>query len=157
MDFELLIATNRGHLKCFRTVDHLNQQLNLELIDEVNFPEAHRGIADNNTDDAGRYHDAPSVPNNGAVNTSSYNEKSRLAFEIERRIDHDVAEIIENLVGKNARPWVLAAPEPLLARLKNVLTVPTLTHCVGMIPKDIVNAPVAEVSEHVRESLEQTV
>jgi protein required for attachment to host cells len=157
MDIAFLILTNRGHLKCYRTVEHDNQQLNLELVEEVNFPEAHRRRGENFSDDAGRYHDSPAVPNNGAVNTSSYNENNRVDFEIERRIDHDVAERIQSLLGKNPPPWALAAPETLLARLKNVLKVSVVTQCVGMIPKDIVNAPVDEIREHVRAALEQTV
>lgn len=156
MDISLLILTNRGHLKCYRTVEHFNQQLNLELADEVNFLDAHRRLADHDTDDAGRYHDSPRVPNNGNVNTSSYNEKNNLDLEIERRLDREISERIEGLLGKNPPPWALVAPEPMLARLKNVLKVSILTQCVAQVPKDLVNAPIEEVREHVKAAVVTT-
>jgi hypothetical protein len=155
MDFALLILTDRGHLKAFRTVEHYNQHLNLEAIDEVNFIDAHRRISDRVSDEAGRNNER--IPGQGLGHPSSYGDKRNLELEKERRLDEEIAERIESLAGKSHQPWVLAAPESLLASLKNLLTVPTLANCVGMIPKDIVNAPIEELRDHVKESLEQKV
>jgi hypothetical protein len=155
MDFDFLILTNRGHFKAYRTVQHYNQHLNLEAIDEVDFVEAHQRISDRVSDQAGRNNER--IPGEGVGHPSSYGDKTNLELETRRRLDEDVAERIENLVGKSHQPWVLAAPDALLVTLKNLLTVPTLANCVGMIPKDIVNEPVAEVRDHVKEALEQRV
>ena len=80
----VVIAANLGHLKAFRVEETPTRGRRLELIDEMEFPEAHGRFLDKITDMAGRF-----PVSEGAGQGSAMSTGEALTAELEIQLERE--------------------------------------------------------------------
>jgi len=137
----VIIAANLGHLKAFRVAETPMGTRRLELIKEIEFPEAHGRIQDRITDMAGRF------PGGDGTGLSVANgEALKAELEVQRRLIKLVAEQIEGILNSE-RPeyWHLAATSEIHQALLKELLPELRQRIVRHVQSDLTNVPAPEL------------
>jgi len=139
----LLIIANQGEFKAFKIAEHKRTIQNEirtvytpELINEVDYIEAHKKLQDVVTDSAGRF-------------GHSIGEEHELENERKRRNLSDIARTVENVVAF-AKPEeiYLAFPQEYNAKLLSMLPADIRNKIVKNVPRDLVKTPHSELLEY---------
>jgi len=140
----VIIATNLGHLKAFRVAETPMGTRRLELIKEVEFPEAHGRIQDRVTDMAGRF-----PVGDGMGTTMANGEALKAELEVERRLTKLVGEQIEDVLNSE-RPeyWHFAATSEIHQALLNELPTELRQRVIRHVQADLTRMPAPEVLTH---------
>lgn len=105
----VVIATNLGRLKAYKMAKAApGRGQKLDLIEDINFVDAHTRFRDQVTDQAGRFH----IDGKHPYLTSDY-EALGTKREMERRLIREVADEIEAILEREASEgwYMLAGPE----------------------------------------------
>jgi hypothetical protein len=139
----VIIVANLGHLKAFRVAETPMGTKKLELIIEIEFPEAHGRIQDKVTDMAGRF---PVADGTGVA--MAHGEALKAELEVERRLVKLVGEQIEEVLNTE-RPeyWHLAATSEIHQALLNELPAELRQRVIRHLHADLTNVPVPELLE----------
>ncbi len=142
----VVIAANLGHLKAFRVEETPTRGRRLELIDEMEFPEAHGRFLDKITDMAGRF---PVSEGAGQGSAMSTGEALTAELEIQKRLVKLVAERITTVL-QNERPeyWHFAANPEVHQAILSALAPELRERVVRHVHADLTKAPAAEVLAH---------
>jgi hypothetical protein len=143
---KLIIAANLGRVRVLRwkkpgddpiEQPHLVEQSSESVAQHV------ASVRETVTDQAGRFPQGNGV---GHLTGMSYGEEHHLKEEIERVALGRTAVRIDDIVGHEGHPpWILAAPQSIVARLEQCLaprTRSTLDHTVG---SDLTRCPLSEM------------
>jgi hypothetical protein len=143
---KLIIATNLGHVRVLKYraagEDPIEQQ---HLIEEPAESATHHvaTIQDAVTDQSGRFGRGDPV---GMTTGMSHGEDHNLQAEMQRGIVKKIAARIENLLEAEGRPhWILAAPQPLLARLREILSPNARKSLASTVGADLTRWPLAKL------------
>ena len=139
----LIIVANQGEFKAFTVAEHertiqneIRTVYTPELINEVDYIEAHKKLQDVVTDSAGRF---------GHTN----GEEHELENERKRRNLNDVAETIERVVAfANPKKIYLAFPQEYNAQLLSMLPANIREKIVTNLPRDLVKTPHSELLDY---------
>ncbi len=115
-----VITTNLGHLKAYRVEETPTRGPRLELVENLNFPDAHgRFPADKEVAEAGRF---PITQRSGpSVATAAY-EALPLEIENERRLVHLIAERIEVILEQEkTETWYFSARPEIFYAILNIV------------------------------------
>ncbi|MEI6560812.1 MAG: host attachment protein [Verrucomicrobiota bacterium] len=139
----VVVAANLGHLKAFRVAETPTRGRKLDLIEEVEFPEAHGHFIDKVTDMAGRF------PGSGGAEGLSTGEALRTELEIQRRLVKLIAERIAAVLQEE-RPeyWHFAANPEVHQAILNELPVELRERVVRHVHADLTKTPAPEVLAH---------
>ena len=137
----VIIAANLGHLKEFRVAETPMGTRRLELIKEVEFPEAHGRLQDKVTDMAGRF---PGGDGTGLA--MAHGEALKAELEVERRLIKLVVQQIEAVLNSE-RPeyWHLAATSEIHQALLDVLPPELRQRVIRHVQADLTSVPAPEV------------
>lgn len=142
----VVIAANLGHLKAFRVVETPTRGRKLELIDEMDFPEAHGRFADKVTDMAGRF---PVGGCAGPGNAMARGEALSAELETQRRLIKLVATEIK-VILESERPefWHFAANPEIHQAILDEITPELRERVVRHVQADLTKSPTSEVLAH---------
>ena len=142
----VVVAANLGHLKAFRVAETPTRGRKLELIEEMEFPEAHGHFLDKVTDMAGRF---PVSEGAGQGTAMSTGEALSAELEIQRRLVKLVAERIATVLHSE-RPeyWHFAANPEVHQAILNELAQELRERVVRHVHADLTKAPASEVLAH---------
>src|SRR6266699_2584848 len=102
MKGKLIIVTDLGRLKAYRSELTPKQTPRLELLEEISWEEAQGHLDEWVTDSAGRRRAGPSQPGWGAPITDDHN----LKLENERRLIRRISKHIEDLIQRTEEEGV---------------------------------------------------
>ena len=142
----VVVTANLGHLKVYRVVETPTRGRKLDLIEEMEFPEAHGHFIDKVTDMAGRFR----INTGPAAGTAlASGEALGAELETERRLVKLVAERIETLLNTE-RPefWHFAASAEIHQTILNGLTPELRERVVRHVHADLTKVPAPEVLAH---------
>ena len=139
----VIVAANLGHLKAFRVAETPRGTRRLELIEEVEFPEARGRMQDKVTDMAGRFSVGIGA---GMANPS---EAMKAQLEVERRLVKLVAEQIEGILQRE-RPeyWHLAATSEIHQAILSELPPELRQRVIRHVLADLTHVPAPEALAH---------
>jgi len=140
----VVIAANLGHLKAFQVEETPNRGQKLQLIEDIEFPEAHGRFQDKVTDLAGRF-----PVSNGAHPgvQMSHAETLTVDIEAERRLVKLVSEEIEKYTV-DAHSWYFAAASEIQHAILDHLKRPTREKLLRTVACDLTKTPAAEIQQH---------
>ena len=143
MKSKLIIVTDLGRLKAYRSELTPKRTPRLELLEEVYWAEAHRKFDDWVTDTAGR-RAGPSHPGWGAPVADDHN----LKLENERRLIRRISRHIEDLVERTGQGGVwLAAQKEIDHRILDQFPQSIRAQIEKNLPSDLVKADPMQVLE----------
>ena len=142
----LIVAANLGHLKVYRAVDTPTRGRKLDLVEEMEFPEAHGHFIDKVTDMAGRF---PVSEAAGVSSGMSRGEALSAELETERRLVKLVAQRIAAVL-ESERPeyWHFAATQEVHQAILNELPTELRERAVRHVYADLTKVPPPEVLAH---------
>lgn len=145
---KLIIAANLGQVRVlgFREAgdDPAEQRHLVEEFSE-SVKEHVGSIRETVTDQAGRFSQGGSV---GLKTGMSYGEEHHLKAEMERQAIRKTASRIEAiLAAKSHPPWILSAPQPILAKLLEALPPSATGRLVSSIGADLTRCPLGEMEQ----------
>ena len=143
----VIIAVNLGHLKAYRVAETPTRGRKLELLEEMEFTEAHGHFADKVTDMAGRFPVSEGAgPGLGGM---ARGEALSAELETERRLVKLVARQIEALL-KTERPeyWHFAAAAEIHQAILDALEPALRERAVRHVHADLTKTPPPEVLAH---------
>lgn len=142
----IIIAANLGHFKAYRLMETPTRGPKLDLVEEVNFLEAHGRFVDKVTDQAGRF---PVTAGAGPGTQMSPSEDLNAEQENERRLTKLVAEKIEEVIQREQPEyWRFAATSEIQQSILREISPEIRERLVRAIPADLTKTPVGEVLEH---------
>lgn len=150
---KLIIAANIGRIRVLKyreagedpiEEDHLVEEPGQSTTEHVNT------IHEEVTDQAGRFGRGGPA---GIQAGMSYGQEYNLEREIERGALKKIAAGIERVHQAEGRPpWTLAAPQPILARLKQTLPDPAIKMLVSEVGADLTQCRLQEMEKRFLES-----
>ena len=142
----VIITANLGHLKAYRLVNTPNRGLKLEMIDEMNFLQAHGRFQEKVTDVAGRF---PVAEGSGPMPPMASGEALTAELEIHRRLAKLAAECIERIVERE-RPkrWHIAAPAEICPAITEAIAPELRKTLLRTVNADLTKVPPEEVLRH---------
>ncbi len=142
----VVVAANLGHLKAFRVAETPTRGRKLELIDEVEFPEAHLRIHEKSTDTLGRYKSAAGMGPMGPMTAMSGGEALRLEEEQQKRLVKLVAERIGTVL-QHERPetWNFAASSEIHQAILQELPKDLRHRALHRVRSDLTKVPACEL------------
>jgi len=142
----VVLAANLGHLKAFRVAETPTRGRKLELIEDMEFPEAHGHFLDKVTDMAGRF---PVSEGAGPGLAMSNGEALTAELEIQRRLVKLIAQRIATILNSE-RPeyWHFAANLAVHQAILNELTPELRERVVRHVHADLTKVPASEVLAH---------
>ena len=142
----LVVAANLGHLKAFRVAETPTRGRKLDLIEEMEFPEAHGHFIDKVTDMAGRF---PGSGGAGQGTSMSIGEALTAELEIQRRLVKLIAgRIAAILQGERPEYWHFAAGAEVHQAILNELPQELRERVVRHVHADLTKTPAPEVLAH---------
>lgn len=145
---KLIIAANLGKVRVLRFREpgddpverrHLVEQAAESLKEHVDA--IHEAV----TDQSGRFRQGAGA---GVPGGMSFGEEHELKAEIERKAIRRIAAHIDQTLDKAGHPhWLLAAPQPVLARLLETLSKAAINTMGQTVASDLTNCPLGEM-EH---------
>ena len=144
----IIILANLGRLKAFRMVDTPTRGPKLELVEDMNFTEAHGRFSEKVTDQSGRF---PMTENAGPSMTSqqsSYEALPALA-ETERRLTRLLArEITMILDRERTEQWYFAANSEIHDAVMEGIPPALTERLMRDVHADLLKTPTPEVLSH---------
>ena len=139
----VVVAANLGHLKAFRVVETPTRGRKLEVIEEVEFPEAHGHFIDKVTDMAGRF---PVSEGAGPGTSMSTGEALTAGLEIQRRLIKLIAERITVVLnGERPEYWHFAANPEVHQAILHELSPELRERLVRHVHADLTKVPASEI------------
>lgn len=156
MNYEdtMVIVADLGELKAFNVKrsegmvgNELKVSHSLEMLNDINYIDAHKKVQDIVTDSAGRL--GSSVSPYAGIAGSSIGENHNLQAERKKRSLKDVANDI-NMIVKNEKPkqLLLAFPQELNGQLMDALAAETKKVLAKNVASDLINTPTSEILSH---------
>ncbi|HWL54785.1 MAG TPA: host attachment protein [Chthoniobacteraceae bacterium] len=139
-----VITTNLGHLKAYRVEATPTRGPKLELVENLNFPDAHgRYPADKEVAEAGRF---PITQGSGpSVATAAY-EALPLELENERRLVRLIAERIEAVLEQEkTEAWYFSARPEIFYAVLNAVAPRYRERMTRSAQADLTKTPVPQV------------
>lgn len=144
----LIIAANLGRVRVLRLKEpgddpieqpHLVEQSSESVAQHV------ASLRETVTDQAGRFPQGDGV---GRQNGMSYGEEHHLKQEIERAALERTAGCIDDIVEHEGHPpWILAAPQSIVARLEQCLAPRTRSTLDRTMGSDLTRCPLEELEK----------
>lgn len=145
---KLIIATNLGNLRVLKhrqagddpiEKDHLVEEPGESGKEHV------KSIQETVTDQSGRFSRGSPA---GQFNGMTHGEEHHLKSEIERAALKKIVSRIEYVLSAEGHPaWILAAPKPILARLKDSLNPTVRKSMLSSVGADLTNTPLPEMEK----------
>ncbi len=141
----IVILASLGRLKAYRMEETPTRGKKLSLIEDMEFIDAHGGIAGQMTDRSGRYPKTVAYQNRKSGHLSAY-EGQTLEMEIHRRLIRLAGEEI-NAILRRERPeaWHFAASPENHDAILEAVDPGVREHLVHAERVDIVNAPPQDI------------
>lgn len=143
---KIIIAANLGNLRVLKYREAGDDPIEQEhLIEETgeSGKEHVKTIQEAVTDQAGRFSQGGAV---GMAAGMSYGEEHHLKDELERGALKKIAARIECALSAEGHPaWILAAPQPILARLEELLPAGSRRALMSSVGADLTRCPLAEM------------
>jgi hypothetical protein len=146
----LIITADRGSLKAYRVAETPNRGPSLQLVQAVDFTDAHGRYQDKFTDQAGRF---PSGDGGeaGGRHQNAISEQQGLETENDRRIFRQLAESIADVVTtEGTEGWSFAAPASIHSAVVDLLPAVVRERIVEHVKSDLVKIEVANLPQHFR-------
>jgi hypothetical protein len=148
----LIITADRGSLKAYRVAETPNRGPSLQLVQAVDFTDAHGRYQDKFTDQAGRF---PVGDGGGAAGSGRHQnaitEQQGLELENDRRIFRQLAESIADVVKtEGTEGWSFAAPASIHTSIVDLLPAAVRERIVEHVKSDLVKIEVANLPQHFR-------
>lgn len=148
----LIIVADRGSLKAYRVTENPNRGPGLQLVQAVDFTDAHRRYQDKLTDQAGRF---PVGDGGGQAGSGRHMnaiaERQGLETENDRRIFKQLAESITDVVStEGVEGWSFAAPAQIHSAIADLLPVAVRERIVEHVKSDLVKIEVGNLPQHFR-------
>ena len=148
----LIITADRGSLKAYRVAETPNRGPSLQLVQAVDFTDAHGRYQDKFTDQAGRF---PVGDGGGAAGSGRHQnavtEQQGLETENDRRIFRQLAESIADVVTtEGTEGWSFAAPASIHSAVVDLLPAVVRERIVEHVKSDLVKIEVANLPQHFR-------
>ena len=148
----LIITADRGSLKAYRVAETPNRGPSLQLVQAVDFTDAHGRYQDKFTDQAGRF---PVGDGGGAAGSGRHQnaitEQQGLELENDRRIFRQLAESIADVVNtEGTEGWSFAAPASIHTAIVDLLPAAVRERIVEHVKSDLVKIEVANLPQHFR-------
>jgi hypothetical protein len=148
----LIITADRGSLKAYRVAETPNRGPSLQLVQAVDFTDAHGRYQDKFTDQAGRF---PVGDGGGAAGSGRHQnaitEQQRLELETDRRIFRQLAESIADVVNtEGTEGWSFAAPASIHTAIVDLLPAAVRERIVEHVKSDLVKTEVSNLPQHFR-------
>jgi hypothetical protein len=142
----VVVAANLGHLKAFRVADTPTRGRKLELIDEVEFPEAHIRVHEKFSDAAGRYKSAAGMGPMGPVTAMSRGEAMSVEEEKQKRLVKLVADRIGILLHQEKpETWNFAAASEIHQAILQELPKDLRGRALHRVHSDLTKVPASEL------------
>ena len=148
----LIITADRGSLKAYRVTETPNRGPSLQLVQAVDFTDAHGRYQDKLTDQAGRF---PVGDGGGQAGSGRHMnaiaERQGLETENDRRIFRQLAESIADVVTTEAAEgWSFAAPAQIYSSIVDLLPAAVRERIVEHVKSDLVKIEPANLQQHFR-------
>lgn len=148
----LIIVTDRGSLKAYKVDEAPNRGPSLQLVQAVDYTDAHGRYQDKLTDQAGRF---PVGDGGGQAGSGRHQnaiaERQGLETENDRRIFKQLAESITEVVQlAGAEGWSFAAPASIHTAIVDLLPPAVRERIVEHVKSDLVKIEPAKLPDHFR-------
>ena len=148
----LIITADRGSLKAYKVNETPNRGPSLQLVQAVDFTDAHGRYQDKYTDQAGRF---PVGDGGGAAGSGRHQnaitEQQGIETETDRRIFRQLAESIADIVQtEGSEGWSFAAPASIHTAVVDLLPRAVRERIVEHVKSDLVKIEVAQLPSHFR-------
>lgn len=148
----LIITADRGSLKAYRVIETPNRGAGLQLVQAVDFTDAHGRYQDKLTDQAGRF---PAGSGGGQAGSGRHmnaiGERQALETENDRRIFRQLAETIADVVTTEGKAgWSFAAPAAIYSTIVDLLPKVVRDQIVEHVKSDLVKIEIANLPQHFR-------
>ncbi|MGI8821186.1 MAG: host attachment protein [Chthoniobacterales bacterium] len=148
----LIITADRGSLKAYRVNETPNRGPGLQLVQAVDFTDAHGRYQDKVTDQAGRF---PMGDGGGASGIGRHQnaiaERQGIETENDRRLFRQVADnIVEVVTKQGGEGWSFAAPASIHSSIVDRLPPKIRDRIVEHVKSDLVKIEVASLAQHFR-------
>lgn len=139
-------------MKAYRVVETPNRGPSLQLVQSVEFTDAHGRYQDKLTDQAGRF---PVGDGGGQAGSGRHQnaiaERQGLETENDRRIVRQVAEGIADVVKtEGSEGWSFAAPAQIYSAIAELLPNEVRERIVEHVKSDLVKTEPANLTQHFR-------
>lgn len=143
----LIVVADRGSVKAYRVDQTPNRGASLHLVQAFDITDAHGRYDAKLTDQAGRF----PVSGGQGHHANSIAERTALETENNRRICHQLAEHIAEVVRREAADgWSFAAPASIHSTIAELLPAPIRNRVVEHVKSDLVKIEPAKLSDHFR-------
>jgi hypothetical protein len=150
----LIITADRGSLKAYRVNETANRGPSLQLVQALDFTDAHGRYQDKYTDQAGRFptgEGASGVAAGMGRHQNAASERQSLETENDRRILKQLAESVADVVKTEATEgWSFAAPSSIHSGIVDLLPQEVRNRIVEHVKSDLVKIEVANLPQHFR-------
>ena len=148
----LIIVTDRGSLKAYKVDEAPNRGPSLQLVQALEFTDAHGRYQDKLTDQAGRF---PVGDGGGQAGSGRHMnaiaERQALETENDRRIFKQLAENIADVVqNAGTEGWSFAAPASIHSAIVDLLPPAVRDRIVEHVKSDLVKIEPAKLPSHFR-------
>ncbi|MDQ6654680.1 MAG: host attachment protein [Verrucomicrobiota bacterium] len=148
----LIITADRGSLKAYRVTETPNRGPGLQLVQAIDFTDAHGRYKDKFTDDAGRF---PAGDGGGDAGSGRHMngvaERQAIETENDRRIFRQLADNIVDVVKtEGTEGWSFAAPASIHSSIVDLLPTTVRERIVEHVKSDLVKIEIAKLPEHFR-------
>jgi len=142
----VIVAANLGHLKTFRVAETPTRGRRLELIEEMEFPEAHGHFLEKVTDMAGRF---PVSDGAGQGTAMAHGEALKAENEAQKRLVKLVAQRIEvTLNSERPEYWHFAATPEIHQAILSELAPELRERVVRHVQADLTKVTASEILTH---------
>jgi hypothetical protein len=146
----LIIVADRGSLKAYSVSENPNRGPGLQLVQAVDFTDAHGRYQDKFTDQAGRF---PVGDGGGQAGSGRHQnaiaERQGLETENDRRIFRQLADQIADIVKREGlEGWSFAAPAQIHSSIVDLLPTEVRDRIVEHVKSDLVKTEIAALPQH---------
>lgn len=148
----LIITADRGSLKAYRVAETPNRGPSLQLVQAVEFTDAHGRYQDKLTDQAGRF---PVGDGGGQAGSGRHMngiaERQGLDTENDRRIFRQLADSITDVVKtEETEGWSFAAPAQIYSSIADLLPNEVRERIVEHVKSDLVKIEPSNLPQHFK-------
>lgn len=148
----LIIVADRGSMKAYRVLETPNRGPSLQLVQALEFTDAHGRYQDKLTDQAGRF---PVGDGGGQAGSGRHMnaiaERQGLETENDRRLFRQLADGIADVVKtEGPEGWSFAAPAQIYSSIADLLPNQVRERIVEHVKSDLVKTESANLPQHFR-------
>ena len=148
----LIITADRGSMKAYRVSETPNRGPSLQLVQAVDFTDAHGRYQDKLTDQAGGF-PVGNTAGQGASgrHANAIAERQGIETENDRRIFRQLAEKVADVVTtESTEGWSFAAPAQIHTSIVELLPAAVRDRIVEHVKSDLVKVEIANLPQHFR-------